>query len=59
MIGGKDQCIAYSQFLHILAHGRGNNGDVGIKSTAFRTMSSLNMTIHVCAPADLVPYTKE
>lgn len=58
MIGGKDQYIAYFQFLHILVPGPGNSGGEEVKFIVFRNLLSLNTTIHVSALADLEPYTR-
>lgn len=59
IIGGKDQCTAYLQCLHILVLGPGNSGVGEIKFIAFRNMSSLSMIILVYDPADHELYTKE
>lgn len=58
MNGGKGQCIVYYQCLLTLVPGPGNNGVGEIKSTGFRSMSSLSMTILVYDPADHEHYTK-
>lgn len=58
MIGGKGRFTSYFQLLHILVPGPGSSGEGDIKSIAFKSTSSLNMTTHVCAHADHELYTK-
>lgn len=38
MNGGKDQCIVFFQFWHILVLGPGNSGGVEVKSIVFRNL---------------------
>ena len=58
MNGGKGQYTAYFQFLHIHAHGLGNNGAEERRFIDFKNMSNQNMTTHAFAHADHELFTK-